>query len=140
MKPVLLDTGCIVALLDASERYHQACAAAIAGLAAPLVTCEAVVAESCHLLGRSRGAAAAVLENIEQGVFLVPFRLVDRVKPVRKLLAKYADVRMDLADACLVDLATQVGSGDILTLDRDFQVYRWDKKRPFRMLIELDME
>jgi predicted nucleic acid-binding protein len=44
---------------------------------------------------------------------------------------------MDLADACLVHLATELGTGRILTLDADFDVYRWGRNRPFERLIEL---
>ena len=57
MNPVLLDTGCIVALLDRSERYHTQCAEVVTSLQEPLMTCEAVIAESCYLLRRLPGAA-----------------------------------------------------------------------------------
>jgi alpha-tubulin suppressor-like RCC1 family protein len=30
-----------------------------------------------------------------------------------------------------------MGTGDILTLDRDFEVYRWGSNRRFRLLIRL---
>ena len=56
MRPVLLDTGCIVALLDRSERNHERCARALAHLEAPLLTCEAAIAESCYLLRNLEGA------------------------------------------------------------------------------------
>ena len=137
MNPVLLDTGCIVALLDRSERYHTQCAEVVTTLDAPLVTCEAVIAESCYLLRGLPGAPAAVLENVERGVFLVPYRLTDGAARLRKLMAKYADVPVDLADACLIDMASELRTGRILTLDRDFQIYRWARKRHFELLIEL---
>ena len=56
MKPVLVDTGVIVALLDRSERSHARCVAVMEGFERPLVTCEAVIAESCYLLRRLPGA------------------------------------------------------------------------------------
>jgi predicted nucleic acid-binding protein len=34
-------------------------------------------------------------------------------------------------------LAEELGTGEILTLDSDFQVYRWDRNRPFRLLVDL---
>ena len=43
MKPVLLDTGFIVALLDRSESFHKMCARTIREVAVPLVTCEAEI-------------------------------------------------------------------------------------------------
>ncbi len=136
MTPVLLDTGCIVALLDRSEQYHAACKERVTSLDAPLVTCEAVIAEACYLLRSIRGAASAVVENVEAGVFLVPFRLNDNAAAVRKMMQKYADVPMDFADACLVNLASDYRTGRILTLDHDFEIYRWGKNRPFELMIE----
>lgn len=137
MKPVLLDTGAVVALLDRSERHHVQCAEVISSLDGPLVTCEAVIAESCYLLRGLRGAAQAVLENVDGGAFLIPFRLAGNAARVAKLMSRYADVPMDFADACLVDLATQLQTGRILTLDADFRVYRWGRNRPFELLLEI---
>jgi predicted nucleic acid-binding protein len=136
LNPVLLDTGCIVALLDRSEQHHAPCAEVVGELEAPLVTCEPVLAEACYLLRQVRGAPAAVLQNVERGIFLVPYRLAGSAAAVSKLMKKYADVPMDLADACLVDMATSYQTGRILTLDRDFRLYRWGKNRPFQLLIE----
>jgi predicted nucleic acid-binding protein len=136
MNPVLLDAGCIVALLDRSEQNHHQCAEVVAELGAPLVTCEAVLAEACYLLRRFKGASVAILQNVERGIFLTPYRLAESAGAVSKLLKKYADVPMDLADACLVDMATNYRTGRILTLDSDFKVYRWGKNRPFELLLD----
>lgn len=38
MKPVLLDTGVVVALLDRSERHHTQCAGVVTKLGRPLAT------------------------------------------------------------------------------------------------------
>ena len=137
MTPVLIDTGVIVALLDRSERHHQRCVEAVRSLAVPLVTCEAVIAESCYLLRSVPGAAEAVLENVERGIFSIPFRLDRSCGTVRALLRRYSRVPMDFADACLVRLADELSTGTILTLDADFAIYRWRRTRPFDNLIAL---
>ena len=137
MNPVLLDSGFIVALLDRSEKHHEQCAGVVAELEAPLLTCEAVIAEACYLLRGIRGAAAAVLANVERGSFLIPYRLAGNAAAVLKLMKKYADVPMDFADACLVDMAAAFTTGRILTLDRDFHIYRWARNRPFEFLLEV---
>lgn len=136
MTPILLDTGCIVALLDRSERRHAECVQAVEDLTAPLATCEAVIAEACWLLRTIPGAPEAVLENVEAGVFELPFRLASASRSIRGLMKKYSRVPMDLADACLVHLADELGTGKILTLDSDFRVYRWRKTRAFDCLVE----
>ena len=137
MKPVLLDTGCIVALLDRSERHHDACVSAVAELRAPLVTCEPAIAEACYLLRGIPSAVDAILENVQHRIFQIPLQLEVQAGAVRGLLKKYARVPMDLADACLVHLAEELGTGEILTLDSDFQIYRWARNRPFRLLLDL---
>jgi predicted nucleic acid-binding protein len=135
VKPVLLDTGVIVGLLDRSEKRHQACADAVQELEAPLITCEAVIAESCFLLRNLAGAPEAVIENVSAGIFQIAFQLSREAAGVKQVLRKYRDRQIDLADACLIRLADEFGTGDILTLDRDFEIYRWGRNKAFRMLL-----
>jgi uncharacterized protein len=137
LKPTLLDTGVIVALLDRSERLHRHVVETVIALESPLVTCEAVITESCYLLRNLSGAAEAVLENVASGVFQIPFRLSTSVVEVRRILRKYRDLPADFADACLIHLAGELRTGDILSLDQDFNIYRWGSNRPFRTLISV---
>jgi predicted nucleic acid-binding protein len=108
------------------------------GLERPLVTCEAVIAESCYLLRGLAGAAETVLQNIERGVFQIPFQLSPSVAPVRSIMRKYRDLPVDFADACLIHLADELSTEDILTLDGDFKFYRWRRNRLFNILVALD--
>ncbi len=137
MAPVLLDSGVIVALLDRREQFHEQCVAAVAGMSRPLATCEAVLAESCFLLRGVPGAPEAVVANVESGAFTVPFSLAASAAAVRAIMRKYQDLPADLADACLVQMADELATGDILTLDSDFRKYRWRRTRPFDLLIDL---
>jgi uncharacterized protein len=135
---VLLDTGAIVASLDRSEQFHGECAETIIGISAPLVTCEAVIAESCHLLRNLEGAPEAVLANVAAGIFQIPVGLSQSAEQVQRIMRKYRDRAIDLTDACLINLATELNAAEILTLDRDFKVYRWGRNNPFRILMSLD--
>ena len=137
MKPVLLDTGVIVALLDRSERYHARCVRVLESLEQPLATCEAVIAESCYLLRGLHGAPETVLANVEQGIFQIPLQLNRAAASIRAILRKYRDVPADFADACLIHLADELDTGEILTLDSDFARYRWRRNRAFQLLIPL---
>jgi predicted nucleic acid-binding protein len=137
MMPVLLDSGPIVALLDRNEQFHKACAERFATLNAPLVTCEAVITEACHLLRSVRGGPEAVLENVSRGEFLVLFHVTGREPRLIRLMSKYADVPMSFADACLVDMASELGIGRVFSLDADFQVYRWGRNRPFDFMLSV---
>ncbi len=138
MRPALLDTGVLVALLDRSERRHSRCVEIIRGLGRPLVTCEAVIAETCYLLRGLPGAAEAVLENVERGILQIPFQLSRSAAPIRTIMGKYRDRPADFADACLIYLADELSTGDILTLDRDFEFFPWRRNRPFHLLVPLD--
>jgi uncharacterized protein len=137
MKPLLLDTSGIVALLDRSERYHVVCAEVLAGLTRPLITCEAVIAESCHLIRHMRGAQETILKNIQTGIISIPWRLTGRDSRIAELMRQYAKVPLDFADACLVCMAEDFESSDILTLDSDFKVYRWSSRKTFNILVDL---
>ena len=135
MNAVLLDTGVIVATLDRSERLHEICLQAIAQTSAPLVTCEAVIAESCYLVRHLKGAPEAVVANVAAGIFQLPFSLAQSAEQVNTYLRKYRDIGIDLADACLIHLATELRVPDILTLDGDFRRYGWGRNNPFRLLV-----
>lgn len=137
MKPVLLDASVIVALLQRESARHKECSEAVLNLSRPLVTCEAVITETCHILRRFPGASEAVLANLEQGEFEIPFALSDSIAAIRNLMHKYRDIPASFADACLMQMADELDTGDILTLDGDFVTYRWHKTRPFEMLIPL---
>ncbi len=134
MKPVLLDTGVIVALLDRSEKEHSSCSEAIHSIEAPLLTCEAVIAEACYLLRNLAGAAESVIENVAAGNFQIPFQLSREAAQVRQIHRKYRARRIDLADACLIHMAGEFETADILTLDKDFRVYRWGRNKAFNLL------
>jgi predicted nucleic acid-binding protein len=138
VNPVLLDTGVVVALLDQSERFHERCARIVKSIESSLITCEAVIAESTYLLRKLPEAPEAVIENVAAGIFQIPFQLSNETSGLKQILRKYRDRRIDLADACLIRLADEFETGDILTLDSDFKIYRWRRNKPFRMLIDLD--
>jgi len=92
-------------------------------LPVPLLTCEAVVSETCFLVRHARGGPSAVLELFNRGALRIAFQLEDNVSAVR-LMARYARVPMSLADACLVRMAEAHTDSRVLTLDRDFRLYR----------------
>jgi predicted nucleic acid-binding protein len=64
------------------------------------------------------------MELLRRRVVEVAFHLEDHVEAVARLLRKYANVPMALADGCLVHMAELSADRTILTLDRDFRLYR----------------
>jgi predicted nucleic acid-binding protein len=102
------------------------------------MTCEAVIAESCYLLQGIAGAAEDVLANVAKGTFQIPFQLSASGGEVQRILHKYRDTPAHFADACLIAMAEELDTGDILTLDSDFAHYRWRRNRAFHLLIPLE--
>jgi predicted nucleic acid-binding protein len=123
-RPTLLDTGPLVAFLNRRDRYHPWATAHMARLRPPLLTCEAVLSEACFLLRTWHSGSATVLELLERGLVQVPFCLREEVGRIKRLLTRYANVPMSLADACLVRMTEQYTDSVVLTCDSDFRLYR----------------
>ena len=132
---LLLDTGGLVSLLDRSQKHHRKCQRAFADWVGPVVSTEAVLTESTHLLaGVPGGRTTCVDFFLSGGAVLVPSSPAS-LRRVRALIEKYADLPMDLADATLVALAEELDCADVFTTDRtDFAVYRIKGRKPFRVV------
>ena len=119
-----LDTGPLVAFLNRRDESHEWARTTLDTVRPPLITCEAVVSETCFLMRSFPAGPDAVFELLHRDILRVEFALGENLPQVRKLLAKYRTVPMALADACLVRMAELDASLSIITLDSDFRVYR----------------
>jgi predicted nucleic acid-binding protein len=125
LKAILVDTGPIVAFLNRRDRHHRWAVDTWASLSPPLLTCEAVLSEAIYLVRHLPEGAQAVMELLGRAVVRPVFRLEEETAPVKALLAKYKEVRMDLADACLVRMAEIHPEPLLVTVDTEFRdVYR----------------
>lgn len=130
----IVDTGPLVAFLDRREARHGWIAEQAETLVLPWLLCEAVLAESWHLLRKLPRAQEALLEMVETGLLKVEFALSDEIEPVRRLRTKYRDIPMSLADACLVRMAEKFDDYAICTLDADFTIYRKHGRQPIPLI------
>jgi uncharacterized protein len=121
-RSVIVDAGFVVALLSVRDSNHDWAVAQAPLLAPPWSTCEAVLSEAFHLLGTRGTAELSAL--LRRGALVVAFDLREDLESVLKLMAKYADVPMSLADACLVRMTEKSSGAVILTTDTDFRIYR----------------
>ncbi|HEX9944483.1 MAG TPA: PIN domain-containing protein [Thermoanaerobaculia bacterium] len=124
----LLDTGPLVAFLNRRDQYHAWAVERLSEIEPPLTTCEAVISEACFLLRPQRGGAEAVLDLVDRGLIVVSFDLQKEAAPLKRLMARYAEVPMALADACLVRLTELHSNAVLLTLDSDFRIYRRNRR------------
>jgi uncharacterized protein len=121
-RTVLVDAGFVVALLSSRDTQHEWAVAQASEFPPPWSTCEPALSEAFHLLGvRGTPALGALLRR---HALLVAFRLAENVEPILKLLEKYSDIPMSLADACLVRMTETLPNPILLTTDRDFRIYR----------------
>ena len=72
-RELLLDTGAFVSLVDRNARQHSECVAVLEGWRGPVVTTEAVLTETLHLVGPGWENQRVCLEFFLRGAFvLVP--------------------------------------------------------------------
>lgn len=121
---VLLDTGPLVAYLNRADSHHDWAVECWSALTDPFWTCEAVLSEAIFLLQSNGATAEPVLRLLERGLVRLSFAVADHRADVGRLLRKYPDQPMSLADACLVRMAEVVDPCQVFTTDRDFRVYR----------------
>jgi uncharacterized protein len=119
---LLVDAGFLVALLSRRDSHHRWAVTQATQHALPWRTCEAVLSEAFHLLGTRGIPALSAL--LRRRAVLVNFDFNDDVESVLRLLQKYADLPMSLADACLVRMTETFSDSVVLTTDSDFRVYR----------------
>jgi predicted nucleic acid-binding protein len=132
----LTDAGPLVALIDADEARHGVCRTALGQLELPLVTTWPAFTEAMYLLSRAGGDAGrnALWRLALTNRLLVLDLSRSALERSAQLMAKYADLPMDLADATLVAVAEQRGVRRIFTLDRDFHVYRLHDRHRFEVV------
>ena len=121
-KSALVDAGFLVALLSRRDANHGWAVAQAPRLPPPWATCEAVLSEASHLLGGLGTLSLASL--LRRGALVCDYRFADDMDAVLKLLAKYADVPMSFADACLVRMTETLNDPVLLTTGGDFRIYR----------------
>ena len=119
---LLVDAGFLVALLSRRDSHNLWAVTQATEHAPPWRTCEAVLSEAFHLLGTRGTPALSAL--LQRRAVLASFAFNDDIESVLKLLKKYADVPMSLADACLVRMTETLSDPLVLTTDSDFRVYR----------------
>ena len=134
MPAAIADTGPLVAFLDRAERHHPWVVARIDELEAPLLVCEPVLAEAMHLLARLPAAQDALFGLVENGALRIALDLEAHVPELRRLVRKYRDQPMSLADACIVRMAELHDHHCVLTLDSDFLVYRKHGRVPLALI------
>jgi predicted nucleic acid-binding protein len=134
---IVLDTGGLYAALDANETLHGGAVAALVASQPPRVLSPFVLAELDYLIGGRVGhqAQMALVDEVTRGVYQLEAFTAEDVGHARRIMERYADLRIGLADASVVVLAHRHRTLDLLCTDeRHFRALRSAGGKPFRLL------
>jgi predicted nucleic acid-binding protein len=121
----IADTGFIVAFANRNDRHHEWAASLAEQLHEPLLTCEAVLAESAFHLG----SVPLVMAMLREELLILAFNCGDHLPQLETLASRYADRQPDLADLCLIRMSELYPRHSVVTVDQDdFRVYRRNKR------------
>lgn len=133
MNPVILDTGPLVAWFCPRDTHHAWARQAFGQITSVTVTCEAVLAEVCHLVAKDGIAGGKVIEFVERaGLIVTP--MSNEMPALRIPMNRYADAPMDFADACVVRLAELHPTSTVCTTDSHFKFFRAGSTKVIPML------
>jgi predicted nucleic acid-binding protein len=119
---VLADASFLVALLNRRDSNHPWATAQASAFPRPWRTCEPALSEAFYTLGQA--GTPQLIELLRRRALVCSFQINENIDDIIRLLKKYTDVPMSLADACLVRMAEILSDPVLLTIDSDFHVYR----------------
>lgn len=131
----LADTGPLIALLVGDDAYHTWAVEQTKESPPTVLTCDAVLSEVLFLLKRERHDTDTLFELMEVGFVRCAFDLQGEYQSVRELMRRYRKQPISLADACLVRMAEMQPGSVVWTLDRDFRVYRRNRRQTLPLII-----
>lgn len=122
----LLDTGFLLAVLDADDDWHTACVQALEAEPNPLLP-DMVLPELAYMVLRELGypPLIAFVQNLLQGELKIERITETDLRRTQEILQKYADSRIDFVDCAVAAMAERLNIQRIMTVDRrDFQLFR----------------
>jgi predicted nucleic acid-binding protein len=127
----IADTGFIVAFGNRGDHNHEWALDIAKLLTEPLLTCEAVLAESAFHLGSS----SYVLSLLEEEMIRLAFDVPRNLEQLLELARRYEDRKPDLADLCVIRMSEMYPRHTVITVDEsDFRVFRRNKRETIPIL------
>ena len=131
MNKIVIDTGVLVALFNGNDSFHNQAINFIQKIRCPLFTNLPAITEVTYLLDFKVNAQADFLKWISEGALeLIDVTKNDLVR-IRELMLKYKDLPMDFTDGALVVLCEKLETKFLATIDRDFEIYRYQNRQKF---------
>lgn len=117
---LVLDTGPLLAAIDAADPDHEACASLLVEAEEDLVVPALVLAELdywCHERLTSE-VWLSFLDDVLEGAYRVEAPTGADLARCRELQDTYYDLRLGVVDASVVALVERLGENKVATLDR----------------------
>ncbi len=127
----IADTGFLVAFANRNDAHHGWAVGVAERVSEPMLTCEAVLAETAFHLQN----VSVVLAMLRERLAVLAFECRDHLPQLEALAARYADRHPDLADLCLIRMSELHPRHSVVTVDRqDFRVYRRNKREAIPLI------
>jgi predicted nucleic acid-binding protein len=121
----IADTGFLLAFVNRNDRHHEWAVRLGEAVTEPLLTCEAVLAETAFHLQD----VALTLALVREGLVAVAFDCRANWPQLTALAKRYADRKPGFADICLIRMSELFPRHSVITVDRaDFRIYRRNKR------------
>lgn len=124
MKSTLIDAGPIIALFDNSDQYHERVLTFMESFEGRLISTWPVLMEVCYMLDFNQETQLDFLDWVIMGGIDVHNLEQWQLSSIRETMNTYSDLPADLADATLLETAESRSLTSIVTLDKDFSVYK----------------
>lgn len=127
----IADTGFLVAFAARRDLHFPWAHSLAKQIREPLLTCEAVLAETAFHLRDS----AFTLRLQETGLIRLAFEMTDHLPRLTRLADNYADRQPDLADLCLIRMSELFPDHPVITIDGDFRIYRRQRNQTIPVIM-----
>ena len=129
MRSSLIDAGPVIALFDNSDQYHVQVLNFLREYEGRLISTWPVLTEVCYMLDFNSKTQLDFLDWVLDGGIEIHNLEQWQIGGIREKMNTYADLPADFADTSLLEVAEARNLENIITIDRDFSVYRLSKGR-----------
>lgn len=122
----LLDTGFLLAVLDADDEMHKSCSEALLAESAPILP-DVVLPELAYMVLKELGYSVLIdfLNSLHRGELIIEHFNLNDLPRAAEILEKYADSQVDFVDCAIVAIAERLNIQRILTVDhRHFRIFQ----------------
>ncbi|MBS0657589.1 MAG: PIN domain-containing protein [Verrucomicrobia bacterium] len=134
MATVIVDAGPLLALFDRSCKDHAWVVGQMKLLSQPLTTTVPVLTEVLFLFQREDIDPDLLFGLFEREVLRCELDFESEWQSLRQLVQRYRSVPASLADASLIRLSELLDDSLVFTLDRDFLIYRRNRRQRIPLL------